>query len=291
MLTAAALGFEVLADGWRKQVGTRQLHFRRVRARRDFAQCERLQREVFGVGDYDLASFSTMVIIPKTGGEVLGAFDAADPARMVGYVQAYGGFVDGHPRLISDLMAVEEAYRGGTGYALKTLQAVVALEAGFPEIVWTVDPLRAGNARLNFERLGAVAREYVRDLYGSDFAGGLYGGLPSDRLVVHWALRSARVTSRLLSSYQPLDPARIAHLPEYAPETTGPARIAIPTDIDAVLGVDPDGARDWRFRLRAALENAFARGYAITGFAGQRGEAQGQYVVEMIGDSGSGEWG
>jgi predicted GNAT superfamily acetyltransferase len=283
MLSAESLGFEVTSDGWRKRVGERLLHFRRVRSRDDFAQCERLQREVFGVEDYDLASFSIMVIIPKTGGEVLGAFDATRPERMVGYVQAYGGFVAGQPRLISDLMAVEPVYRGGTGYALKVLQAVVALEAGFPEVVWTVDPLRAANARLNFERLGALAREYVRDLYGSDFAGGLYGGLPSDRLLVSWPLRSERVTSRLLAGYEPLAPAAVAHLPEYSPSTSGPARIAIPADIDALLTSDAAQARDWRFRLRDRLEDAFARGYAITGFAGQRGDEVGSYVLSTEG--------
>src|SRR5688500_5905798 len=57
-LTAAVLGFHGANDGWRKVVGGRDLTFRRVRARADFEQCERLQREVFGVSEHDLASFS-----------------------------------------------------------------------------------------------------------------------------------------------------------------------------------------------------------------------------------------
>src|SRR5689334_10794709 len=100
------------------------LAFRRLRSRADFAQAERLQREVFGVSDRDLASFSILVGIQKTGGEVLGAFDGE---RMVGFGSAYGGYVAGRPRLLSDMLAVDPAWRGGLGFALKALQAAVAL--------------------------------------------------------------------------------------------------------------------------------------------------------------------
>lgn len=276
-ITAQALGFTLTGDGWRRMVGGRELRFRRVRSRADFEQCERLQREVFGVSEHDLASFSILVIIPKTGGEVLGAFDGA---RMVGYIQGYGGYVDGRPRLISDLMAVEPEYRGGLGYALKTLQAAVALEAGFPEIRWTVDPLRAANARLNFERLGAHANEYIENLYGEDFAEGLYGGMPSDRLVVTWPLTSERVRQRLLSGYQPLAPDALDAVPDYSPSAPARTRLAIPSDIDELLARDPEDACNWRQRTRAALEAAFAAGYAITGFAGQPGSQRGYLQLE-----------
>lgn len=275
-LTAQALGFETTQDGWRKRVGERVLEFRRVRSRADFEQCERLQLEVFGVSEHDLASFSILVIVPKTGGEVLGAFDGE---HMAGYIQGYGGYVAGRPRLVSDLMAVEPAYRGGLGYALKTLQAVVAVEAGFPEMVWTVDPLRAANARLNFERLGAYCDEYVEDLYGADFAEGLYGGMPSDRLLVTWPLTSERVVSRLLDGHEPLSLTAIAHLPDH-PANAPRTRLAIPSDIDTLLARDPAAARDWRLRLRAALQHAFTHGYAITGFAGERNAEVGYYLLE-----------
>ena len=276
-ITAQALGFSPTGDGWRRTVAGRELHFRRVRTRADFKQCERLQREVFGVSEHDLASFSIMVIIPKTGGEVLGAFDGA---RMVGYIQGYGGFINGQPRLVSDLMAVESEYRGGLGYALKVLQAVVTLEAGFEEVVWTVDPLRAANARLNFERLGAYSNDYIENLYGDDFAAGLYGGMPSDRLVVTWPLSSERVYQRLLSGYQPLAPDALAAVPDYSSQAPARARLAIPSDIDALLAHDAEDALIWRYRVRAALESAFANGYAITGFAGQRGSAVGYLQLE-----------
>lgn len=276
-ITAQALGFTIMDDGWQRTVGHRELRFRRVRSRSDFEQCERLQREVFGVSEHDLASFSILVIIPKTGGEVLGAFDGE---RMVGYIQGYGGYVDGRPQLISDLMAVELSYRGGLGYALKVLQAVVALDAGFSEMRWTVDPLRAANARLNFERLGAYANDYIENLYGEDFATGLYGGMPSDRLVITWPLTSERVRRRLLGGYQPLAHDALERIPDYRAGQDSPARLAIPSDIDALLAHDPDDARDWRYRVRAALTAAFGDGLAITGFSGTSASEYGYLLLE-----------
>ncbi len=276
MLTAAQLGFTATAKGWRREVRGRALGFRRLRLRAEFEQAERLQREVFGVSDRDLASFSILVVIQKTGGEVLGAFDGE---RMVGFISAYGGYVAGGARLVSDMLAVDPAWRGGLGFAFKALQAAVAWEAGFPLIVWTVDPLRAANARLNFERLGATAHEYSRDVYGADFADGLYGGLPSDRLTVEWDLTDPHVADRLLGRSVPRKLGSLDALPEYAAPGPNQARVAIPADIDALLATDPPAALAWRYRVRAALEGAFAAGYGIDGFASASSGAWGNLLL------------
>jgi predicted GNAT superfamily acetyltransferase len=272
------LGFESCSEGWWKTVGKRRLLFVPLRSRFDLEKTELLQRTVFGVSDRDLTPSSILVAVHETGGEVLGAFDGE---LLVGFVSGWGGYVDGRTRIVSDLMAVEAGYRGGLGFALKALQAVVAARAGFEEITWTVDPLRAANARLNFERLGAHSRKYLRNVYGENFGEGLYGGLPSDRLFVTWPLRSARVRSRLLGRHEPLAPGALAALPEYAPGADeSRARLAVPGDVDGLLASDPAQAREWRFRLRANLEAAFASGYAVTGFAGRRGGSRGYYLLE-----------
>ena len=224
------LGFESGSEGWWKTVGARRLLFTRLHSRLDLEKTERLQHTVFGVSDRDLASSSILVTVHETGGEVLGAFHGE---RLVGFVSGWGGYVDGRARIVSDLMAVEAGYRGGIGFALKELQAVVAFQAGFDEIVWTGDPLRAANARLNFERLGAHARKYLRNVYGEHFGAGLYGGLPSDRLLITWPLRSARFGSRLLGRYEPLEPGALSSLPEYAPGASASrARLTVPGDFE-----------------------------------------------------------
>ncbi len=61
---------------------------------------------------------------------------------------------------------------------------------------WTFDPLEIKNAHLNIARLGAIARRYKRDFYGPSTSP-LQGGLPTDRLVAEWWLRSPRVRQTL----------------------------------------------------------------------------------------------
>ncbi len=61
---------------------------------------------------------------------------------------------------------------------------------------WTFDPLEIKNAYLNIERLGAIARRYHVNQYGLT-SSPLQGGLPSDRLVAEWWLKSKRVESLL----------------------------------------------------------------------------------------------
>ncbi len=73
-------------------------------------------------------------------------------------------------------------------------------------IEWTFDPLEIKNAYLNIERLGAIARRYSVNQYGIT-SSPLQGGLPSDRLVAEWWLKSKRVESCFcqLAVGKPLD--------------------------------------------------------------------------------------
>jgi predicted GNAT superfamily acetyltransferase len=75
-------------------------------------------------------------------------------------------------------------------------QRRAALGAGIDLIEWSFDPLRAKNAYLNIVRLGAIARRYQPDYYGQ-VASRLQRGLPSDRLIAEWRLRSTRVKRAL----------------------------------------------------------------------------------------------
>ena len=275
-------------SAWHARVGGRLLTFRLLERVPELMPVEDLQREVFGVTDLDVIPASELVVVPETGGMVIAAFgEESLETTPCGAAVAWGGFVRGRPRLVSDLLAVRVELRGvGLGTALKRLQAAVTLERGFPEIVWTVDPLRAANARLNFEKLGAYAARYEEDRYGAGFGTGLYGGLPTDRLHVVWPLTSPHVRDRLLGRTSPRTPADIAGLPVVAPDLPIPpadrALVHLPADIDALLAADPEASRRWRFALRETLQRTFAAGYAIVGFvAGLPPDGQSAYVIEL----------
>jgi predicted GNAT superfamily acetyltransferase len=58
------------------------------------------------------------------------------------------------------------------------------------------------------------------------------------------------------------------------------ALVTIPADIDALLAARPDEALAWRLELRETLCQAFAAGFAITGFRPVAGDADPAYLLE-----------
>ena len=267
------LGFVGVGDGrWVRRVRGRDLHLRLLTTLAELRPLEELQREVFGTSDLDLFPASGLIVVPETGGMVLAA--EVDGA-LVGALWGFGGYVAQRPRIVSDWMGVRAAARSfGIGFHLKTLQACLARASGFVEIVWTVDPLRAANARLNLEKLGAVANHYEEDRYGA-YAAGLYGELPSDRIHMRWDLTDSTVWVRLRDELPPRTSADLVHLPVYDPNASAHddrAVVHIPSDIDTLLRTAPTAALRWRMELRRSLPAAFAAGYVITGFVPRTAE-------------------
>jgi predicted GNAT superfamily acetyltransferase len=282
LLDPAALGFRGNEEiGWLRSTRGRQAHFRLLRTLADLTHAERLQEEVFGVSERDLIPANELIVVPETGGAVLAVFLPEDPDRAVGVLVGWGGFV-GRPRVVSDFLAIRSEVRNlGLASELKRLQAAIAVSRGFAEIVWTVDPLRAANARLNFGKLGATAHRYEIDRYGATFATTLYGGLPTDRLHITWDILSPRVISRLHGQEEPQHPAEIRHPAPFMPGMSDDtALVAIPADIDALLAARPDQALTWRRRIRETLCQAFAAGFVITGFHPALGDSDPAYLLE-----------
>jgi predicted GNAT superfamily acetyltransferase len=276
------LGFSGSEEsGWTGATRGREVLFRLLRTLAELDHAERLQEEVFGVSERDLIPANELIVVPETGGAVIAAFLPDDPDRAVGALVGWGGFV-GRPRIVSDFLAIRpEARSLGLATALKRLQAAIALSRGFEEIVWTVDPLRAANARLNFGKLGATADQYEIDRYGSTFATALYGGLPTDRLHITWDIASPRVISRLLGQDATQMPPSQHDPAPFAPGMSeDAARVTIPADIDALIAARPDEALAWRLALRETLCQAFAAGFAITGFRPAAGDGDPAYLLE-----------
>src|SRR5919201_1979729 len=93
------------------------------------------------------------------------------------------------------MLAVRESYRNyGLGRRMKLAQREEALERGFKLMEWTFDPLEIKNAYLNIEKLGAITRRYSINQYGNS-SSPLQGGLPTDRLIAEWWLKSERARS------------------------------------------------------------------------------------------------
>ncbi|HVO64280.1 MAG TPA: hypothetical protein VMT53_25395 [Terriglobales bacterium] len=160
----------------------------------DMRACVALQKEVWKFSDIDLVPLRIFVVAQKIGGQVIGAFDGKE---MVSFALAIPGARNGHPYLHSQMLAVRADYRNaGLGRRMKLFQRDDALQRGFELMEWTFDPLEVKNAYLNIEKLGAIARRYTVNQYGIT-SSPLQGGLPSDRLIAEWWMKSKRVESLL----------------------------------------------------------------------------------------------
>ncbi|MFZ5817147.1 MAG: GNAT family N-acetyltransferase [Bacillota bacterium] len=216
----------------------------------DLHACIDLQRAVWGLDDLNLVPFHHLHTAHEWGGRVL---VAEDQGRIVGFCYGFGGRQYGRPALLSHMLAVLPEYRGqGLGAELKLAQGRWARSEGYELITWTYDPLEAVNAGLNIARLGGIVRRYLVNHYG-EMTDGLNRGLPSDRLLLEWHLRSPRVEAILDGAAPPPLPA--------------PAlRCEVPFGFQRIKRQDPPGAMAWRMRVRETLTRALAEGYIITSF-------------------------
>jgi predicted GNAT superfamily acetyltransferase len=163
----------------------------------EMSTCVSLQKEIWNFADAELLPLRLFVVAEKIGGQVIGAFDKG---KMVGFALALPGARGGHSYLHSQMLAVSASYRdAGLGRKIKLFQREDALARGFELVEWTFDPLEIKNAYLNIERLGAITRRYHVNQYGIT-SSPLQGGLPSDRLVAEWWLKSKRVEAALHAS-------------------------------------------------------------------------------------------
>ena len=210
-----------------------------------------LQREVWQFSDAELVPIRVFVLANKIGGHVIGAFDQQE---MVSFALAIPGYRNGHAYLHSHMLAVRTQYRNsGLGRRMKLYQREDALARGFELMEWTFDPLEIKNAYFNIERLGAIARRYNVDQYGIT-SSPLHGGLPSDRMVAEWWMKSRRVQAVLERGHRP-------------PFETQ-AHIQVPAEIYEWKSTPASRAQALALQLanRDQLLRAFAEGLSVLGY-------------------------
>ena len=244
----------------------------------DFRDCVRLQRDVWFFPDEEIIPASLLVVLQRYGGISLGAFDAS---QMVGFVAGFLAAEDGDVFQHSHMLAVLPAYQGRrVGTSLKWAQRERVLEQALKRVSWTFDPLQAGNAHFNIQRLGAVAENYLVDLYGAGDSP-LHGGLPTDRLEASWWIESERVLdamkgslpeSKGWESLAAVNPTRdlgdgFRRL-ESAPRLDMENRellIEVPANWNEMMAREPDLSRDWRLKARGIFQSYLPR-YRVEGF-------------------------
>jgi predicted GNAT superfamily acetyltransferase len=240
-----------------------ELLIRRCTEPADFAACVDLQKEVWQFSDIDIVPIRMFSVADKIGGQVLGCFDGT---RLVGFTLAIPGARCGHSYLHSHMLAVQEKYRNhGIGKKLKLAQREQAIKSGFELMEWTFDPLEIKNAYLNIHNLGAITRRYNVNQYGTS-SSPLQGGLPTDRLVAEWWLKSKRVIGLL-------DEGR-------KPNAAAIETIKVPNEIYAWKATEKDRSRamEVQQRNRTAFLDAFKKGLAVLAYE-RDAQGNGEFIL------------
>src|SRR5438034_8477285 len=266
----------------------------RIETATDIAACALtvpIQDEIWS-GDVSVPPQLMLAIVHNGGFVALGYVDG-DP-QPAGFVFGFLGIYDYHFRHHSHMLAIRPEHRGsGLAVALKEAQRDHCLDQGIEVMAWTMDPLEALNARFNFAKLGTYTREYHRDFYGT-MPDKLNAGLPSDRLYVEWPIGHDRTYKRLKGEDRPptLEQAEaegIRYLLKVEegdrPGAVNAGRageshllLAIPTQFQQLKAHDTGRALEWRLRVRAAFEAAFAKGYAAVEFL-RAADVRGAYLL------------
>ena len=227
-----------------------------------FGQCVALETAVWGYDPADMIPRRMFLLASRIGGQVLGAFDGE---TMAGFAMALPGYRAGRFYLHSHMLGVLPAYRNaGLGRRLKLAQREDALARGFELMEWTFDPLEIRNAHLNISRLGAVVRRYQRDFYGAS-SSPLQGGLPTDRVYAEWWLGSEHVRRTLAGETDPVQVEAAVSIPAAIYEWKAAAALR-------------ENGRKLQADNASALESAFARGLAVTGFR-RSANGDGEYLL------------
>ena len=232
--------------------------------------CVALQKEVWGFSDIELVPLRMFVVAEKVGGQVIGAFEGNE---LIGFAFAVPGVREGHAYLYSHMLAVRKQYRNmGLGRRLKLAQRQDALDRDFDLMEWTFDPLEIKNSYFNLERLGAIARRYNVNQYGIT-SSPLQGGLPTDRLVAEWWLKSRRVEHLLATGKNP--------------GFNTVQAISVPAEIyewkaDAATRSQAQQVQE---RNRAEFQHAFAGGLTVLGYKRDT-QGKGQFLLGMWEGSG-----
>src|SRR5579884_2739209 len=247
----------------RTPAASEQAEIRLCRDLDELQACVDLQKEVWGFADTDLIPIRMFVVAQKIGGQVIGGFRGGE---LIAFALAIPGTRNNRPYLHSHMLAVRERYRNsGIGRRIKLAQREEALKAGIELMEWTFDPLEIKNAYLNLHKLGAIARRYTINQYGIS-SSPLQGGLPTDRLIAEWWLRSRRVVE-LIEHGKP---------PQVEPELA----IEVPAQVYEWKSKAPTRARaaEVHSRNRELFLSAFARGLAALEYE-RDAEGNGRFLL------------
>lgn len=265
-----------------------QVQLRRLRTADEMLQVRSLMRELDVERDGSAPSLELLLDIAHHGGQVIGAYQSG---TLVGFVFGFLAADQETPERVAmarlkhhshRLLVHPDFHARNLALRLKTAQRRAVLQQGIRLMTWMYDPLDTFQAELSLRDLGAIARTYVQDAYGSPSDG---QQAPVDQLQAEWWVTTRRVKSRITRERPMLDLANYlgAGAVKVNPSILGsddllrPSEqllpfegniilMEIPAQFVDLLARDPALGRLWREHTRSLFESAFRRGYLATDF-------------------------
>ncbi len=247
----------------------------------EFLKTEHVQRDAWGIDlSESIIPFHTLIAAQHHSGLVLAAYHKNG---MIGCLFGFSAYDQKRncPYHYSHITCVLRKYQNnGVGFQLKKAQRKHLLDRNIDLVKWTYDPLQAGNAYFNIRKLGAIAREYHRDLYGK-MPDELNRGTISDRFEAEWWINSRHVTDALQGRTKHFEQSHLQEETSMINETRllrglrvplkanlklhkDQLLFEIPNDIGRVRKNNPRFARKWTLHTRKCFEHYFREGYTAT---------------------------
>jgi predicted GNAT superfamily acetyltransferase len=232
-----------------------------------------VQRDAWQMDDLGIVPTFETKAVSKIGVVLI----AIDPDNtVVGFIYAYPQFPNAH---YSHMMATLRKWQGkGVGYRMKIVHRNIALKSPYNInlIDWTVDPLLANNAYLNFTKLGVECSTYYPDFYGdaTTEGAGIYQDMPTDRFLVNWKIRDERVNRRmnnhlidridkseLFSRSPPINKIENSSWVDVEVEYTNSFSVQVPSEFQKLKQQSLEIAMDWRVKFRELCLKFFEQGW------------------------------
>ncbi len=218
-------------------------YIRRLKEMDEFYELVIVQRDVWGLEDIDVIPahiFRDASSLMGPNGIVLGYFI---DEKLIGYILT---FPTSNPsEVLVDMLAVSPDYQSkGTGYKLNLELRTIMLTLDINKIFWTYDPLESVNANLYIKKLGGIITHHLIDYYGS-INSKIHSGLPTDRFIVEWNIRSEHVENRIKNGNE-----KINHISD----NKDTKYVAIPLNIQELKNKDINVALEWRMKTRKLFD-------------------------------------
>lgn len=249
-----------------------------------------MQQHFAGIESWEVYPKKLFKVATQYGGTALCLFDPENKPR--GFAYHIPGRLNGELIGWSYLLIIDRDLDNGRWVKrLRQAQKERALSSGISKLYWTIDPLDARAAELNFSEFGTLGVRYLADF--PDKSGPSFQGLPmADRLLLEWDLKCESPASApaSFSSTSGEDNLIIEVKRDNLPTTpdltlvNSTLLLPVPHTMGSRIEKDSKDYTTWRQSTRAGFTHYLNLGYRAVSFLQDFDHKKriGAYLLERV---------